>query len=312
MECSHQGCPHPAIIDLPYAGSHLCKNHFRAFVEKRVRRELHRQAPGLNGGTLAVALSGGKDSSVMLALLVKFLGMRRNVKILAITVDEGIQGYRSQTIAKATELTQRLGIEHVIRTFNDELRTTMDIAAKAIPNLAPCSSCGVWRRGVLNRAARDLGAVRLAVGFNLDDLAQTVLMNLLRGEPHRLIQMAPHVRKESDFVPRIAPLASIPEREVYLYATLQDLPFDHSECPYATRAGRNVFRETLWRLEEALPGTRHSIMQTREKLLQVLSASLPQTHAGRCALCGEPAAGTFCRSCSFLESVQTARAPGQP
>jgi uncharacterized protein (TIGR00269 family) len=296
-------------MDLPYAGSHLCRNHFRIFVEKRVRRELHRQAPGLNGGTLAVALSGGKDSSVMLSLLVKFLGMRRNVKIVAITVDEGIEGYRSKTIAQATKLTESLGVEHMIRTFKDELGTSTDIAAKTITDLAPCSSCGVWRRTVLNKAAREIGAVRLAVGFNLDDLAQTVLMNLLRGEPHRLTQMAPHVRKEADFVPRIAPLAAIPEREVYLYATLLDIPFDHAECPYAPLAGRNIFRETLWRLEDSLPGTRHSIMRTREKLLEVLADALPPTQIGRCSLCGEPAAGALCRSCAFVKSALGASVP---
>jgi len=312
VECSHEGCRHPAVIDLPYAGSHLCRTHFGLFVEKRVRRDLHRQAPGLNGGTLAVALSGGKDSSVMLTLLVKFLGMRRNVKIVAITVDEGILGYRSQTIAQAVKLTQSLGVEHVIRTFKDELGTSTDRAAEAIKDLAPCSSCGVWRRTVLNKTARELGAVRLAVGFNLDDLAQTVLMNLLRGEPHRLMQMAPHAKKESDLVPRIAPLASLPEREVYLYATLHDIPFDHSECPYAPLAGRNVFRETLWRLEDALPGTRHSIMRTREKLLDVLTEALPPAQVGRCTLCGEPAAGSFCRSCAFLKSAQATTAVDQP
>ena len=81
------------------------------------------------------------------------------------------------------------------------------------------------------------------------------------------------------------------------------MPFDHSECPYAPQAMRNTFREALWRLEEALPGTRHAIMSTREKLVDILAASQPPFELGRCTMCGEPASGTLCRACSFLESA---------
>jgi uncharacterized protein (TIGR00269 family) len=299
VECSRKGCALPVVIDLPYAGEHLCRRHFQAFTEERVRRELHRQASGLKGGVLAVALSGGKDSGTMLSLLVRFLGRRRNVRIVALTVDEGIEGYRPATLEKAAALTSSLGIEHRIRSFHDELQTSTDEAARALPGIPPCSFCGVWRRNVLNRMAREVGAVRLAVGFNLDDLAQTVLMNLARGEPARLLQMAPHARTTEGLVPRIAPLAQIPEREVYLYARLTGIPFDHSECPHASRAMRNVFREVLWRLEEEVPGTRHALLRTREKLLEALEATQPASTLPRCAFCGEPSSKAVCRACSL-------------
>lgn len=303
MDCSHLGCSSPAIIDLPYAGSHLCTVHFSRSVEERVRRELHRQAPRLRGGTLAIALSGGKDSAVMLTLLARLLGKRRDVRLVALTIDEGIEGYRSETIARAAELTTRLGVPHVVRTFREEIGTTTDLAAAKLPEIAPCSSCGVWRRHTLNRAARELQAVRLAVGFNLDDLAQTVLMNLARGEPHRLTQMAPHANVGTDLVPRIAPLAAIPEREVYVYARIHGIPFDHATCPYASRAVRNVFRETLWQLEEAIPGTRHALLRTRERLLEALAEVPPANPVGKCLTCGEPASHALCRSCTYLQEM---------
>ncbi len=306
MECAHPRCTRPVIIDQPYAGAHLCRPHFADSVVERVRRELHRQAPRLPGGTLAVALSGGKDSGVLLTLLVRLLGERRNIRIVAITIDEGIEQYRAATLLRARELTQRLGVEHVVRRFQDELGTTTDQAAARLPQVAPCSTCGVWRRTLLNRTARELGAVRLAVGFNLDDLAQTVLMNLVRGEPHRLLQMAPHRSVEEGMVPRIAPLATVPEREVYLYARLEGIPFDHTTCPHAGRAMRNVFRETLWKMEEEIPGSRHALLRTREKLIEALSALPPGSPTGKCQACGEPASQEFCRSCLFLESLTEA------
>lgn len=305
QKCSRGSCHVPPVIDLPYAGEHLCKRHFIAFTEERVRRELHRQAPGLKGGTLAVALSGGKDSAAMLNLVVKFLSKRRNMKIVAVTIDEGIEGYRGETLSKARELTARLGVEHVVRSFKEEMGTTTDESASASPETIPCSYCGVWRRTLLNRAARELGAVRLAVGFNLDDLAQTVLMNLTRGEPLKLLQMAPHGTVTEGLVPRIAPLASVPEREVYLYSRLSGIQFDHSECPHAGAAMRNLYRETLWSLEEAHPGTRHALMRTREKIIEALNKGVKVPEVGRCSECGEPSSGPLCRACALGKLFNT-------
>ncbi len=293
------------MIDQPYAATHPCRTHFRESVVERTRRELHRQAPRLKGGTLAVALSGGKDSTVALVLLHRLLGGRRGIRLVAISVDEGIEGYRSQTLERAREVCARLGVPHVVRTFEEEVGSTTDRTARALPGEIPCSFCGVWRRRALNRAARELGAVRLALGFNLDDLAQTVLMNLVRGEPHRLRQMSPHPEVQEGLVPRIAPLAMVPEREVYLFARLEGLPFDHATCPHASRAGRNVFREVLWDLEAAVPGSRHALLRTREKLLPLLEGD-PATpsQVRRCSVCGEPSSGAVCRPCAYQEALK--------
>ncbi|MCI4344688.1 MAG: TIGR00269 family protein [Thermoplasmata archaeon] len=307
MRCD--ACAETALIDQPYCGAHLCGEHFRASVRERARRELHRQLPGFPGGTVAVALSGGKDSAAALSLSRAYFGRRPNVRLVAITVDEGIDGYRSSTLAAASGLTTQLGVEHVIVRTRDELGTTTDETAERLPDFAPCSFCGVWRRQLLNRAARRLGAEVLVLGFNLDDLAQTVLMNLARGDVDRIGRMAPHRRRQPELVPRVAPLATIPEREVYLFARLEGLPFDHGECPHAARAGRNVFREVVWRLEEELPGTRHSLLRSRERIAELLELGPPGVALGRCESCGEPASGPRCRSCTYLAKTTTLLMP---
>ncbi|MCI4349904.1 MAG: TIGR00269 family protein [Thermoplasmata archaeon] len=299
MRCD--ACPEAAVIDQPYRAAHLCGAHFATSVRERVRRELHRQLPGFPGGTVAVALSGGKDSAVALTLCRSYFERRPNVRLVALTVDEGIAGYRSGTIAAAADLSNRLGVDHRIVRARDRLGTTTDEAALRLPGTAPCSFCGVWRRGLLNRAARELGADILVLGFNLDDLAQTVLMNIARGDVERVGRMAPHRRRQASLVPRIAPLAMIPEREVYLFARQEGIPFDHGECPHAGRAGRNVFREVVWRLEEATPGTRHALLRSRERITELLESRSPPAPPHRCEVCGEPASGLLCRSCSYLE-----------
>jgi uncharacterized protein (TIGR00269 family) len=99
-------------------------------------------------------------------------------------------------------------------------------------------------------------------------------------------------------VPRLAPLAQVPEREVYVYARLAHIPFDHAECPHAGRAARNRFREVVWQLEEDHPGTRQSLLRTQARLSELLGAD-PAAPA-RCRACGEPASGDLCRACEFL------------
>src|ERR1700686_2931040 len=176
MHCSR--CPETAVIAQPYADAHLCQLHLSDSVGERFRREMHRQMPRFAGGTVAVAVSGGKDSAVALKLVHRYFARRRSVKLLAITVDEGIAGYRAQTIPRAEELARSLGVEHRIVRAREAIGTTTDETALRLVGTAPCSYCGVWRRQMLNRAAPDAGAAVLGLGFNLDDLAQTALMNL--------------------------------------------------------------------------------------------------------------------------------------
>jgi uncharacterized protein (TIGR00269 family) len=300
MRCA--ACPTTAIVDQPYRGRHLCATHFTRSVEERARGQLRRQLPRRRERTVAVGVSGGKDSAVALALTVGYASRVPGVRVVAITVDEGIEGYRPATLERARALCQRLGVEQREVRARDELGTTTDRMAELRPEIVPCSFCGVWRRRLLNRAAREAGADALVIGFNLDDLAQTVLMNLVHGDLGRLVRMAPHRRTQPGLVPRIAPLATVPEREVYLYARLQGLPFDHGECPHAGRASRNQFREIVWQLEEAQPGTRQTLLRTHARLVELWVAREGVGGPGTCRACGEPATGELCRACQYLRT----------
>ena len=311
MRCSQ--CDSEAVVDQPYRGAHACAAHFGASVEERVRREMHRQLPRFGRGTVAVALSGGKDSGVALSLAHRYFRRRPTVRLVAVSVDEGIAGYRAGTLSAARKLTETLGVEHHVVTALEEIGTTTDRTAAELPDTVPCSFCGVWRRRLLNRAARDVGADALVLGFNLDDLAQTVLMNLVRGDLDRLVRMAPHRVRQPGLVPRVAPLAQVPEREVYLYARLHGIPFDHGECPHAGRASRNLFREVVWQLEESQPGTRQALLRTHERLVtRFLGEEGALAAPDRCRACGEPSASELCRACEYLEIARATSPAAEP
>ncbi len=307
VRCSE--CDLPAVVDQPYRARHACAHHLAESVEERVRGEMHRQLPRFGRGTVAVALSGGKDSSVALALAARYFRRRPTVRLVAISVDEGIRDYRPPTLRAAEQLAERLGVEHRVVRVEEELGTTIDRTAGDLEGTVPCSFCGVWRRRMLNRAAREVGADALVLGFNLDDLAQTVLMNLVRGDLDRLVRMAPHRVRQADLVPRVAPLALVPEREVYLYARYRELPFDHGECPHAGRAARNLFREIVWQLEEAQPGTRQSLLRTHERLVDLWLRQASPGAPERCRVCGDPSAHEVCRACEYLQLSRGSSAP---
>jgi uncharacterized protein (TIGR00269 family) len=299
-------CRKKPVILIRYSGAHLCVDHFCEFVEKRVKHEIRRQMKLTGHERVAVAVSGGKDSTVVLHLVHKILGARRDLHICAITVDEGISGYRESSIPIVAEQCRSIGVEHIVVSFEDLFGITMDEIAMQQRSLATCSYCGVLRRAAMNRAARRWQASYIATGLNLDDTAQSILMNFSRGDVERLARLGPHKRVQKDLVPRIQPLRMIPESETTLYALVNGLKFHDLECPYAPEALRNVYRSVVAQLEDKCPGTRHSILRSYDEILPALD----KTHASatlRSCACGEPTMSKKCKACELIDSLNYSR-----
>ena len=295
-------CKTPSIVLVRYSGAHLCRKHFSEFVEKRVKLELRRQMELKGGARIAVAVSGGKDSTVALHLIHSILGERKDLKLCAVTVDEGIEGYRASGIPIVADACNSRGIEHIVVSIKDLYGMTIDDIARRCRDLSICSYCGVLRRGAINRAARDWGATHVATGLNLDDTAQSVLMNFTRGDVERLARLGPHKKVQKGLVPRIQPLRTIPESETTLYAIANGLTFHDLECPHAPEALRNSFRQVVADLEDRYPGTRHSILASYDQVLPALEKQFPPSDLRTCA-CGEPTVSSRCKACELLESV---------
>ncbi|MGQ9587063.1 MAG: TIGR00269 family protein [Thermoplasmata archaeon] len=296
-------CKKRSAIFVRYSGAHLCKEHFAQFVERRVRHELRRQIDLEGGERIAVAVSGGKDSTVALHLLHQILGARRDLALCAVTVDEGISGYRASSIPIISQNCSELGVEHKIVTFKGLFGMTMDEIASESRELSTCSYCGVLRRAAMNRAARDWNATYLATGLNLDDTAQSILMNFARGDVERLARLGPHRRMQPGLIPRIQPLRTIPESETTLYAMIKSLRWHDLECPYAPEALRNDYRATVNQLEDKYPGTRHSILKSYDEMLPAIEKLYPQAQLVTCE-CGEPTISKKCKACELVDSLR--------
>lgn len=301
MNCSKRSCSNSAVIHQRYSGLHLCDVHFIEDVERKVKREMRKQLMVERGDTIAVALSGGKDSSALLLMLTRLFHNRPDLTFFAIAVDEGIHGFRAVTLAHAEQLANQLGVDFFRYSFTEEFGVTLDqIAARGFEQ-APCTFCGVLRRKLLDRKAKQLGATKVATAHNLDDEVQTIMINYLRGDLQRLARL--NGRRE-EFVPRIKPLRDVPEKEIALYAFLAGIPIITASCPYAARSFRFSVKGMLNELERKHPGTKYSVMRGYQRLAEFLPHAESSQRLLRCERCGDASATRICKACAILERMQ--------
>jgi uncharacterized protein (TIGR00269 family) len=249
---------------------------------------------------VALALSGGKDSIALLGILHKLQQNHPRSSLIAISIDEGVAGYRDEALRLATQATVKLGVTHHVASFKELFGYTMDEISSSPKELNACTYCGVFRRRALEATARELEVDLLATAHNLDDMAQTALLNILRGDINRLAQMNPGGSKVPGFVHRIKPYAEIPEKESTLYAYLTGIPFQAIPCPYASEAMRNDVRDILNRLELKRPGTKHIVYRTAMKLApKIVREGSPNL----CCQCGGPSPDNLCRTCTLIQEL---------
>lgn len=296
-------CKKPAVTFIRYNGTHLCNDHFIEYFERRVKKDIKKQGRTEGNSKIAVAVSGGKDSTVALYVIHDIFSKRANIELYGITVDEGIRGYRDESIKFAAKNCKKLGIKHHIISFEDVIGKTMDEIASLKDELGECSYCGVFRRFCLNKKSKELGIDKLVTGHNLDDTAQSILMNFVNGDMQKLARLGPHKKVQPGLVPRVLPLCIIPEKEVALYAIIKNIDFHDAECPYSTRALRGDFRDIIDNLEFKNPGTRHSILNSYDDIKDMLLEKYPPAELNKCLECGEPTAQELCKACLLKDRI---------
>ena len=111
-------CDYPSVVHQEYSGQHLCGKHLASSIRKRTSKELRQQLilpkdARHEDGTpyrVLVAVSGGKDSAVLLSMMYDILSRRRDVELIAGCIDEGIDGYRAPSLECARDLADQLGV----------------------------------------------------------------------------------------------------------------------------------------------------------------------------------------------------------
>lgn len=290
QSCSR--CQNRAVYLNRITGDHLCSKHLKESVEELILNRLQKyNAPE----TIGVAFSGGKDSTTLLAALVA-LSDQIPSRFIALTVDEGIKGYREETIRHGKEVCKKLGVEQKIITFSEIFGKTLDEILGETPHRA-CTACGILRRRALEVLAEQNNIHFIVTGHNQDDHAQTALMNALSADIKKVFA---GTGKRGRFAKRVKPLAEVSEREVTLYVILAGLYKQLPECPYAGDALRGEVRRLLYDFELKFPGAIKNAAKTEEDIRKNLIGKIPVQPMVACRSCGWPGSGEICQVCKIL------------
>lgn len=205
-----------------------------------------------DGDVIAVGISGGKDSLVLMAALRAFqrFGLF-DYKLIGITLDPQFGGVPTD-YSPAAAFCESLSVEyHVIPTEIGKI--VFDIRKEE----HPCSLCAKMRRGALHDQAKALGCNKLALGHHNDDAAETFLMNLfIEG---RIGCYAPKSYLSRKDLTLIRPLSFVPEREIMRYAKRNIPEIVKSKCPVDGHTKREEMKQFIAERERQDPGFRKRI-----------------------------------------------------
>lgn len=193
-----------------------------------IRRAVEEYRMIEDGDTVAVGVSGGKDSVALLAGLAgvrRFIGIDFTLK--AVTLDNCFNGEEGD-FSPIADLCGSLGVEYILR------RTDIgQIIFGERGESNPCSLCARMRRGVLHDTAKANGCNKIALGHHYDDAIETVLMSLIYGG--QVQAMLPRVKaKNYAGMELIRPLYLTREKAVQAWADFCGLTFLPCDCPAKT------------------------------------------------------------------------------
>lgn len=270
-----------AVVKRPKNHHKLCRECFLRVFEDEVHHTITSSQLFFRGERVAIGASGGKDSTV-LASVMKTLNERHDygLNLVLLSVDEGIKGYRDDSLETVKRNAVQYDMPLEIVGYGELYGWTMDQVVETIGKKGNCTYCGVFRRQALDRGAKKLAIKHVVTGHNADDIAETVLMNLLRGDLPRLARSTSIVTGDSNSdVKRSKPLKYAYEKEIVLYAHHKKLDYFSTECIYSPEAFRGTARGLIKNLEKVRPSAILDIVRSGEDMARLT----PEKNRGACA-----------------------------
>ncbi|GAV03648.1 hypothetical protein RvY_14042 [Ramazzottius varieornatus] len=295
-------CSRKAILKRPKTGDTLCKECFFELFELEIHETIICAKLFKPGLKVAVGASGGKDSTV-LAHVMKVLNEKYHygIHLTLLSVDEGITGYRDDSLETVKRNEQQYELPLKIVSYKDLYGWSMDDIVKQIGLKNNCTFCGVFRRQALDRGATMTAVDMILTGHNADDIAETVLMNLLRGDIARLSRCTAIITGAEGSLPRAKPLKYAYEKEIVMYAYFKKLDYFSTECVYSPNAYRGYARTFLKDLESIRPRCIIDIIHSGENF--AIKSSVKMAAQGSCSRCGFISSQEVCKACILLDGL---------
>lgn len=284
MKC--RKCGGIAVANLKAYGIALCENCYIEFYLRLVKKSIKRFKILKNGEKILAAVSGGKDSSAMVAVL-KDLGY--NFEMLYI--DLGIGEYSAESEKIVRELSETVDVNLNVVRLAEYGFTISDLRRK---RRKECSGCGIAKRYLMNRFARENGFDVIVTGHTVEDIVSFYLKNVSGGAKPWAEKLMPRNDPfDRKVVARAKPLFEISEKENMLYVLLKDIPFTLMECPYAPEP---EWKEIIYEIERKKPGF-------SKNFVRGLLSKDEGFEIRYCKICGEVTNRDVCAFCRLKMSV---------
>lgn len=303
MKCDF--CENPVAYSRKYSGESLCSSCFSKSIVRKTAKTISKYKMIRPNDVVGVAVSGGKDSLSLLHVLSQ-ISLDHNFTIKAITIDEGIPGYRDEALELVRTFCAKLGIEHSVYSYKNLFGTTLEqsLELREKGKISSCSICGILRRRAIDFGSKELDVDSVATGHNLDDFIQTYIINLLSGDTNKIRWMFPEPAESK--MKRIKPFCEIYENEIVFYAFTNDIPFQSEECPHMNEGIRTEIRNFLNSLEQNHAGTKNNIYRSILKISSNLRDE-PVKQRKLCTTCGSECTGDICAVCNTLLNLGVRR-----
>ncbi len=303
MQCIK--CSEQAVFVRKYSGEHLCSSCFSNSILRKTAKTISKYNMIKNNDLVSVAVSGGKDSLVLLEILNQ-MAKTHNFKIQVVTIDEGIPNYRDEALEIVKNFCDKIDVKYHIFSYKNLFELTLDDALQLRENekTTSCSICGTLRRRAIDIASKEIGASVIATAHNLDDSLQTFLINMFSGDTNKIGWMDPDTSSNS--LRRIKPFSEIYESEIVFYAFTNKIPFQSEPCPHMNEGIRTEIREFLNSLENRHSGIKNNFSQSIIKISQILKNSNSKYKLS-CLKCGNHCTGTICSVCATISKLKENR-----
>ncbi|MGQ9568845.1 MAG: ATP-binding protein [Anaerolineae bacterium] len=308
MRC--RKCGREAVIHMRQHKLALCEVCFPTWVQERVAETIRRYRMFGLQDRILVAVSGGKDSLSLWDVLLA-LGYQADGLYIDLGIGEG--GYSRLSREKAEAFARAHGaalwVESVPERYGESVP---QVAMRRHRRRKVCSICGLIKRHIMNRVARDGGYDVIATGHNLDDEAAVLLGNVLQWSAGYLQRQAPVLPADQPGLARkVKPLCTLYEREMAAYALVRGIDYIYDECPYAVGAKSLFYKDLLNQLEERSPGAKQNFytafLRAREQG-EILFRDEARTTLQPCRQCGQPtSAEGLCAFCRLWVGVEERR-----
>ncbi|MGI0102446.1 MAG: TIGR00269 family protein [Nitrosotalea sp.] len=296
MKCDW--CENTTVYSRKYSGENLCSGCFSKSIIRKTTKTISKYKMINGGDMVGVAVSGGKDSLSLLHTL-KQISSNHDFTLKAITIDEGIPGYRDEALEIVRNFCNKIGVTHVVYSYKEIFGTTLEqsLELREKEKISSCSICGILRRRAIDFGAKELGVDTVATGHNMDDFIQTFIINLLSGDTTKIGWMDPELSNNK--TRKIKPFCEIYENEIVFYAFTNDIPFQSEECPHMNEGIRTEIRNFLNSLEKNHVGIKNNMYKSILKVSSILKDETGKTWKN-CSKCGAECTGDVCAVCNTL------------